>query len=100
MGNYASRQTQLESETKNIFDRLMNKNTIEKKNVMSLVNKFKDLKQVNPGRYTTLANKANSLNKNFTAVSFLGRVAPQGWDKLKLIHKEFNALIDEKVSVS
>jgi hypothetical protein len=93
MGNYASRQIQLESETKNIFDRLMNKNTIEKSDVMGLVNKFKALKKENPAQYTTIANRANSLNSVFKKVSQKGRVKPQDWDKLKLIHQEFKGLI-------
>jgi hypothetical protein len=94
MGNYTSRQIQLESETKNIFDRLMNKNTIEKSEVMSLVNKFKALKKENPEQYRTIANKANSLNSNFKTVSQKGRVKPQDWDKLNLIYKEFKNIIE------
>ncbi len=94
MGNYASRQIQLESETKNIFDRLMNKNTIEKSDVMSLVNKFKALKDENPEQYTTIANRANSLNAKFKTVSQKGRVCPRDWDKLNLIYKEFKNIIE------
>ncbi len=93
MGNYQSRQAQLESETKTIFDRLMKKKTIEKGDVMSLVNKFKALKDENPAQYTTIANKANSLNAKFKTVSQKGRVKPQDWEKLKLIHEEFKGLI-------
>ncbi len=93
MGNHKSRQAQLESETKNIFDRLMNKKTIEKCDVMSLVNKFKALKKENPELYATIANKANALNAKFKTVSQKGRVKPQDWDKLKLIHQEFKGLI-------
>ena len=93
MANYASRQVQLESELKFIFDRLMNKKTIEKKDIMSVVNKFKDLKKESPKNYTTLANKASSLNPGFTKISFKGRVKPQEWDKLNQIYKEFCGLI-------
>lgn len=93
MGNYASREIQLESELKFIFSRLMNKKTIEKKDIMSLVNKFKDLKKESPKNYTTLANKASSLNNCFTKISFKGRVKPQEWEKLNQIYQEFCGLI-------
>ncbi|AHB41211.1 TPA: hypothetical protein DIC40_03390 [Patescibacteria group bacterium] len=96
MGNYASRQAQLESETKNIFDRLMNKNTIEKSDVMSLVNKFKALKEENPAQYVTIANKAIGLNNNFKKLALKGRVNPKGWEKLNSIYEEFKSFVEAK----
>lgn len=98
MGNYPSRQIQLESETKNIFDRLMNKNTIEKSDVMSLVNKFKALKDENPEQYTTIANKAITLNASFKKHSQRGRIHPKEWNKLMLIYDEFNELANKKAA--
>ncbi|MDD3262991.1 MAG: hypothetical protein PHR61_04030 [Candidatus Absconditabacteria bacterium] len=93
MGNYSSRKVQLESELKFMFNRLMNKKTIEKSDVMSVVNKFKDLKKEDPATYTGLANKAVSLNSSFTKVSFKGRVKPKEWEKLNIIYAEFHGLI-------
>ena len=95
MGNYKSTQAQLESELKNMFDRLMNKNTIEKTNIMGLVSKFKSLKEENPARYTSIANRASSLNESFKKISQKGRVKPKEWEKLKKIYEDFKEMLEE-----
>lgn len=93
MGNYVSKQIQLESETKNLFDKIMNKNTIEKSSIMGLVNKFKALKNENHQKYTTIANRAKTLNDNFKTLSRKGRIKPNDWNKLNQIYAEFEELI-------
>lgn len=77
-----------------IFDRLMNKKTIEKSDIMSIVNKFKALKDVNPERYTTITNKAIGLNPSFKKMSFKGRIKPKDWNKLSLIYEDFKDMVN------
>lgn len=98
MGNYVSRQAQLESELKFMFNRLMSKKTIEKKHIMSIVNKFKNLERENSKQFKTIANKANSLNSTFKQLSFKGRIVPKEWDKLNLIYNEFQEITKEKIT--
>jgi len=99
MGNYSTRQAQLEVELSFIFDRLMNKNTIEKSDIISVVNKFKELKKTNPDRYKTLANKAIALNENFKVLSSKGRVNPKEWKKLNSIYAEFQGFFPQEEEV-
>jgi len=95
MGNYTSREAQLQIELKMIFDKLMKENTIKKSNIMSLINKFKALKAENKGKYTTITNRVGSLNPQFKTLSFKGRVKPQEWIKLNEINEEFKKMIIE-----
>lgn len=99
MGNYSSNQAKLEVDLVFVFDRLINKKTIEKKDVMCLVNKFKALKKENPAQYTTIANRANSLNSNFKQLSFKGRVKPKEWEKLNAIYTEFKKFFPQEKEV-
>lgn len=93
MGNHVSRQAQLELETKNIFDRLMNKTTIVKSDILSLTRKFKDLKEVNENQYTTITNKANRLASKFKDRSLKGRINPKEWEQLQKVYEEFEEMI-------
>lgn len=92
MGNYASRQAQLESELKMIFDRLMNKKTIEKSDIMSLISKFKKLKEENPAEYSTITNRAKKLNEQFKNLSLKGRIKPKEWNYLLNLYEEMYPL--------
>lgn len=77
MGNFNSREDQLQKEALSLFKKLSNQTSITKKNLMSLSRKLKQLKEIDNEKYrnlsnrlTALSNKAKGLNHTENLMKF------------------------------
>lgn len=64
MSNYDDREKQLKTELNELLTKYAEQNSITKKNLMSLNNKFKDLKKINSDKWRNLANRINTMTRH------------------------------------
>ena len=84
MGNYANREVQLVHELNELFTKYAKQNSITKKNLMSLNNKFKELKKIDTKKWRNLANRINTISRNANGLNLT-----TNFIKFESLYKDF-----------
>lgn len=95
MGNYNSREEQLQKEALALFQKLSGQKSITKKNLLSLSQKLKELKEIDNEKYRNLSNRLTTLSNNAKGLNLTENLM-----KFHEIYSDFVECIDVENTIT